>query len=802
MRIRSTYYLSAIAFIIALIVIVFPTVMTFFTPMTQPDQFVVRQDYNSIIFRTLYWSIGIGFVSTIIGWTVGVRIATLSRSTFPTIVILLMMSLAIPAYAVYYAWWQAWPAGSWLHEFVVHHGVFAVTMKVTVFIALVGWSWPIPALLAAFSNRSKNGLNALHALDGIYFVRSSLQHIRAQWRLVVLAMVLVATITSTNTTCFDLAQVSTIGNELRSILAVGGSFKSVPLLSVCGLVAAMITSLLLSSAMQQKHSQYSVFQRSCLPVMIVWLCLTGGPIIISALVSMSGGIQLWSHYAGDLLMSSSISFFVAGLTCLIVIASFSMHSSSSLWQRRSASALDFIWIAVAFLPASIVASVVGSAWHLVNIEFVDRTPFILILALVTRVGFVGSLAGRWIARCPDTATLSALDAPRSIVLLVKAASPSIIQAICVTFAITVAMSFSEVALTSQLAPPSSHQPISVALLNAMHYQRPQIVTSALFVIVAIAICGGFFLFVVHRKVLRIAMFMFLFVSCQAYEEKTIPCSTPVGGSGMSDGYFVTPRAIDSDGNCIVVIDKSGRLQRFTHDGEFISSWELDVSGTGFPTGLSIDTKGNIWIADTHQNRILVLDPNGTEVMSFGEYGIGDGQFLYPTDIAFGIDGEVYVSEYGGNDRISVFDTEGTYIRSIGHHSEDTHGFRRPQSIAIDPKNGHLYVADSGNHRIVVLKPNGEIVNIISTVGRNEGEVLYPYGILLDSQNTFIVSEYGNNRLQQFSLSGEHLSTWGSAGSKVGLLCTPWGIAKTSQGIVVADTGNNRLQLLPDMMSTK
>ena len=87
---------------------------------------------------------------------------------------------------------------------------------------------------------------------------------------------------------------------------------------------------------------------------------------------------------------------------------------------------------------------------------------------------------------------------------------------------------------------------------------------------------------------------------------------------------------------IVVIDKTGRLQTFSPTGEFQSSWDLELSGTGYPTGVSIDGEGKIWIADTHQHRVLVLDAKGNTVMTFGEYGTEDGQFLYPTDIAFGI----------------------------------------------------------------------------------------------------------------------------------------------------------------------
>ena len=88
------------------------------------------------------------------------------------------------------------------------------------------------------------------------------------------------------------------------------------------------------------------------------------------------------------------------------------------------------------------------------------------------------------------------------------------------------------------------------------------------------------------------------------------------------------------------------------------------------------------------------------------------------------------------------------------------------------------------------------------MGRDKAQLLYPYGILIDTPDTFLVCEFGNNRLQRFSMGGDSIGTWGSAGSEIGLLRTPWGVATTKKGIVIADTGNNRLQLLPDMMTDR
>ena len=798
---KSTRALQFLVLVIASVVLLFPFCMFLFSTSFVGQQVSVPHESLAVIVRTFLWALGIGISATAIGWPVGLRIATCQRSVASGVVLLVFMSRALPAYAVYYAWWQAWPAGSWLHNSVVQHGMLAIAMKVCVFMALVGWSWPIPALIATMSNRERNGLALLHSVDGTSFVSRFWNRFRAEKRMLVISVILVGTLTAANTTCFDLAQISTIGNELRAVLSAGGSIISAPWLTISGIIVACVASMALIRCTKQHQHQTIVRAKSLVPVVLVWVLLTGGPLTLSAFASLRGdGFQLWSQYGGDLLVSATIAIAVAILISLIGVSSMALHLSESKKIRLLANGMDVVWILVACVPASLVAAIVGHAWHVVNLDYVDRSPLLLILGQVARIGFVGSLAGRWVASCPRTMGLYRLDHPRSISSLLCAVKPRLLLAMSVALALSIAMSLGEVALTTQLAPPSSNQPISVALLNAMHYQRPQIVTSTLFVMVLVAGVGGLCLFLLNRKCIVLLFICCVLVSCTTQNETPILDARIIGSAGNSDGHFVTPRAIDSDNQVIVVIDKSGRLQRYSHEGTFISSWDLELSGTGFPTGVSIDEDGNIWIADTHQHRILVLDTEGETVLEFGEYGTGEGQFLYPTDIAFGLNGEVFVSEYGGNDRVSVFTRDGEFLRSLGHHGESRTGFRRPQSIAIDRSTGYLYVADSGNHRIVVLKPDGEVVNIISEVGRQNSEVLYPYGILMDTPNTFIVCEFGNNRLQRFSIDGESLELWGSAGDGAGFLRTPWGIAVTKNGIVVADTGNNRLQLLPDMMT--
>ncbi len=751
-----------------------------------------------ILLKTFAWSVGVAIISTAIGWPVGIRIASFKKNIQMGVLVMLVMTLVIPAYAIFYVWWQVWPSGTSLHAYVVEHGLLSVATKLCLASALVGWSWPIPALISTMHARSDSSLSILGQLDGGTKIERCWQRIKHDKKLLLSAVVLVAACIASNTTCFDLAQVVSIGNELRSVVASGGSIFDVPLLSFACVFIAVVASLALITCKPRKNHTIALVPRSSIPFFAIWAVLSGLPLVIALAVTGEALGQFWKLYSGDIFLSVSVAVAVAFFSICIFVASSSMHLSLCSMIKSIASSLDFLWIIAAFLPASVVASSLATSWHSAGVEAVYRTPLIVVIAHLTKVGFIASLGGRWVASCQNTRTLCVVDGVSTPWVFVTALRNRLLIAGSVIVGVSFAVSLGEVAMTTQISPPSSQQPIAVALLNAMHYQRPQIVTSALFLIVLIAGLSGICIMFANRK-LMLVFVLALLVSCNTQVQDPIAQASELGGVGRSDGRFTTPRAIASNDTLLVVIDKTGRLQRFNSDGTFLSSWDLQLSGTGFPTGVSIDSDGLIWIADTHQQRILVLDQEGNEVLSFGEYGTGDGQFLYPTDIAFGKDGIVFVSEYGGNDRINVFSREGKFQYSFGHFGSDDDGFLRPQSIAISPSTGNIFITDAGNHRIVERTPSGEVVKIIASAGREKGQLLYPYGIVFDSPTTFLVCEFGNNRLQRFTVDGDAMQILGGAGDEVGLFKTPWAVEIGPDGFIVADTGNNRLQRLPYMM---
>jgi len=686
----------------------------------------------------------------------------------------------------------------------VNYDLLPLATKCTLALALVSWSWPIAALISGMCVSGSDSIELLHRVDGVSLKTRVIHHLRLHFPLFTASCVLIAVITAANTTCFDLAQVHSIGNELRAITAMGGSIMESPMLALSSLFFAVIAAVVvLRIKSKNKPPLIDSQRKSAYPLLVVWVFLSGGPIILGGLYATNKeSLLLFSQYGGDITRSLITATFTATGCLLILFVSAMLHSSISLYVRKFAKLFDYFWIGAALLPATIVAEALMIAWNQPYLDVVYRSSFLIVFGQLAQVGFIGSLAGRWVSSNQNIQLLFSCDAPRPILLFWSAIKNRVIAAGVVVVALSMAMSIGEVAMTTQLSQPATNQPIAVALLGAMHYQRPQIVTGILFFFVIFASVAGVVVAFGTRKCATLFLCCICIVGCDQIETSPsgrirIP-TTIIGGTGKVDGRFVTPRAVDYKNDVIVVIDKTGRLQRFDQDGSFISTWQLPPTGNGFPTGLTLDDKGNIWIADTHGHRVRVLDPNGKELFIFGEYGTDDGQFLYPTDIAFK-DDFVFVSEYGGNDRISVFDQTGQFLYAFGEHGKGEEEFRRPQSIAVHRETNLLYITDSANHRIVVYDINGNLVNTFGLVGNKEGELLYPYSIIILSDGTLLVTEFGNNRLQQFTQNGESISTWGMAGFADGEYKTPWGAVLMEEGILVIDTGNNRLQLFKGFM---
>jgi len=145
-------------------------------------------------------------------------------------------------------------------------------------------------------------------------------------------------------------------------------------------------------------------------------------------------------------------------------------------------------------------------------------------------------------------------------------------------------------------------------------------------------------------------------------------------------------------------EKADPVLAVDRDGKILRSW-----GEGMykiPHSIRIDPQGNIWTVDSSSSMVLKFTPQGEKLMeiSVGEQPAGRGATNGTTDIAFGPNGRLFISDGYGNARVLEYTAEGKRVRQWGSAGNGPGQFRQPHGIAVDDQ-GILYVADRQNGRL-------------------------------------------------------------------------------------------------------
>ncbi len=185
-----------------------------------------------------------------------------------------------------------------------------------------------------------------------------------------------------------------------------------------------------------------------------------------------------------------------------------------------------------------------------------------------------------------------------------------------------------------------------------------------------------------------------------------------------------------------------------------------------PHGLAVDSKGNVYVADSAKQHVLVFGPDGKLLREIGGAGSGPGQFNEPHGLAVDKDGNLYVADTW-NARIDKFDPNGKFLKSWGQGQPDQSGrlltitdgseasnaaapmgFYGPRGVAVDQQ-GNVYITDTGNKRIVVTDTEGNFKYQWGHVGAGAGQFNEPIGLALDGQGNLYVADTWNGRMQVF-----------------------------------------------------
>ncbi len=169
-----------------------------------------------------------------------------------------------------------------------------------------------------------------------------------------------------------------------------------------------------------------------------------------------------------------------------------------------------------------------------------------------------------------------------------------------------------------------------------------------------------------------------------------------------------------------------------------------------PTGIAYNAATNeIWVVETLNHQISILDSNGKKKRTIGSRGIEEGQFNFPTFIWIDKNGIVYVVD-SMNFRLQILNSDGEVINIFGEAGDASGFFARPKGVAVDSFD-HIYIVDGLYNTIQVFDKEGNFLYYFGTKGSSEGEFWLPTGIYIDSENFIYIADSYNSRIQIFKL---------------------------------------------------
>jgi len=303
-----------------------------------------------------------------------------------------------------------------------------------------------------------------------------------------------------------------------------------------------------------------------------------------------------------------------------------------------------------------------------------------------------------------------------------------------------------------------------------------------------------------------------------------PAGVVVSGAFVyvADSFNHVVRRLDTKtGNQIVVAGNG--TWGFSGDGGAATSAQLF-----YASGLAVDPSGNLFIADTFNERIRKVDPTGTitTVAGNGNEGFGgdggiatDAQLSSPSDVAVDAAGNMLIADVG-NHRIRKVDVAGTITTAAGTGAPGFSGdggpataaqLRYPSGVTVDTS-GNLFIADAGNNRIGKVDTGGTITTVVGTGGAgfsgdggpaSSARLKGPVRVAVDATGNLFIADTGNNRIRMVNAAGTITTAAGTGLPTVGgdggpatraELNYPSGLAMDSAGnLIIGDAFNQRIR---------
>lgn len=227
-------------------------------------------------------------------------------------------------------------------------------------------------------------------------------------------------------------------------------------------------------------------------------------------------------------------------------------------------------------------------------------------------------------------------------------------------------------------------------------------------------------------------------------------------SALGAKIFFKPIGVTTDvstGRIFITDSQSDKVSVLDQTGRVLSTLQPPTPFKQ-PTGIAADTEHKkLFVTDTHSHNIQMFDLDTLKyIKTIGKRGKDEGEFNFPSHIAVGPTGNLYVADTM-NGRIQIFDTDGKFIKAFGQFGDSPGMFARPKGVAVDSE-GHIYTVDSAFNNVQIFDDEGNILMAFSAYGNDRGQMILPAGIAVDKDDYIYVVDSWNRRIEVFEFLGE------------------------------------------------
>ena len=234
------------------------------------------------------------------------------------------------------------------------------------------------------------------------------------------------------------------------------------------------------------------------------------------------------------------------------------------------------------------------------------------------------------------------------------------------------------------------------------------------------------------------------------------------GSGLSNPQGV---AVDGAGDVFIADTGNNRVVEVPAGGG--AQTTVPASGLNDPPGVAVDGAGDVFIADPNNNQVVEVPAGGG-----AQTTVGSGLY-YPFGVAVDGAGDVFIADTD-NSRVVKVPAGGGAQTTVGS------GLNHPFGVAVDGA-GDVFIADRGLAAVVEVPAGG---GAQTTVGSG---LSIPFGVAVDGAGDVFIADPNNNRVVEVPAGGGAQTTVGTG------LSYPEGVAVDGAGdVFIADGGNNRV----------